>query len=327
MSYKFPALVGSAILGSTPVFSHAADATNQPSAGVCNTSSASISLNRYGVISGDGTPSYFIRPGINAAASCNDTSLSVAVFNASPYIDTHIAKATVKEDFSWGSVSAGILNYSLFGTTGTQIGADKYTFPTNVLGYRFQGNINGLGSEADINIGKNWKTAISITDSAISTLPDTVPNNVGKINARVETSYQGSNGFGADFLAIQSWGGKLPNGQGTVVSSQTAGVALSYAKPIGPVVIRADAETAYNTSQGLMAGGSVQATWHATPRTDVNLLASTIGAKGQPHSPGVQGMVNYQATHNLSLTAGAGFQRPNTPYGLAGFTYTVATPK
>jgi hypothetical protein len=326
MSYKFPALVGSVILGSTPAIGYSADAPSQPADGACNNSSASVSFNRYGVISGDGTPSYFIRPGINAAASCDDTSLSVAAFNASPYIDTHLAKAALKQNFSWGSVSVGELNYSLFGATGTQIGADKYTFPTNVLGYRFQGNINGLGSEADINVGKNWKIAALLTDSAVSTLPNNVPNNVGKINARVETSYQNGNGLSVGLLAIQSFGGTLPNGQGTVGDSQTAGTTISYTKPVGPVTFRVDAETAYNTSLGLMAGGSVQATYHATPRTDLNLLASTIGAKGQPHSPGIQGMINYQAAHNLSLTVGGGFQRPNTPYGLAGFTYTVATP-
>ena len=287
-----------------------------------NAPSLSGSLTRIIAIPSKGD-TYAIRPFADLEAKWGNKWSAVArAYDASPIVPPYLGVAAINKEFDGGSkVSVGKLDYSLSGAQGTLINARSFTIPSPVPGYRFPGNIGGIGAEVNFKAG-NSNTAISFTNSSFgNTLPSEMPPNIGVNNFRIEQTVKPLDGLTFKALAIESTGGKLPYDI-NVKGSQTFGGAAIYEKTVGPVDLRAGVEAAYNTQLKSMLNGSLGATYHARPDLDLSLVGSALTRETKTPSFGLQGLAEYKAAKGLTLMAGAGLQSPDNPQIVGGFSYS-----
>lgn len=282
-----------------------------------NNINASLFVTRIGVLP-VGNESYFIRPFLDLEVSYKNTTVSAIAYNASPFIPSYLAAATLGHAFQWGTVSFGEFDFSLFGAQSTLLGADRMTIPSPILAYRYVGNIGGLGSQVNMKLGSG-DASFSVTDGNINTLPKSAPTALGVINIRAEDTYQFGD-FKVKALGIESTGGALPY-QHSARASQTLGGSVSYARTFGHVDLSFGVEAAYNTRQKCMMNSVAEATYHATKRLSFDLTACALTRSGKTDDLSVQGLCNYRFTKDMSLMAGGGVESPNNPFFVLGFNY------
>ena len=327
------ASLSSALLADTPssstnLVTHDATNTNNVTITTRSTSSiantqdtnninASVSVTRIGVLP-LGNESYFIRPFLDLEVRKQNTTFSALAYNASPYIPSYLAAVTIGHAFQWGNVSFGEFDYSLFGVQSTLLGADRMTIPSPILAYRYIGNIGGLGSQVNMDLGSG-DASFSVTDGNINTLPQSVSTALGVINIRAEDTYQFGD-FKVKALGIESTGGTLPYHQ-NAHTSQTLGGSISYARTFGHFDLSFGVEAAYNTRQKCMMNSVAEATYHATKRLSFDLTACALTRSGKTDDLSVQGLCNYKFTKDMSLMAGGGVESPNNPFFVLGFNY------
>jgi hypothetical protein len=285
-----------------------------PSGSDCETPRFSGQLARIYVMPTEGE-NYFIRPFLWLNGQCGDLKGEVVAYSGTPYIRTHLAQAAVSRTFSWGSIAVGEFDYSMFGTTGTLLGTDRFTIPSPVFAYRYVGAIGGLGAQVELQ-SHNHATTFSITDSAINDTPRFVPNNLGRLNFRVEHAAE-IDDFTFSVLGIVSTPGSLPRAQGRAVGSETVGGAISYKHVAGPVEYKLGVEAAYNTHYRGLIDGTAELVYHLTPRLNLDLLASTMNRQGLASCSGLQALAGYDLTPQIALTLGGGKQIPGSVYGVA----------